>query len=300
MNRHQLQTDRRTPVRQLESEDAPSGSVNIRRREDYGAPHVLVIGCGFLACGIGVLVSKIFLALVVFNGRREDTDFLYGYGLWDALPYAMLAFAIYGYRRSLRASKTLAVTAAAVAGCGLFALYLDLAPFFTPLPPQALCCVGPTAHVYVPILQAGPIAISWVVAAWLYRFDFRKPTFERFDSVEAPTAMAQPFKLIDKSGAVVAMGTVADEGDFYGGEMTSIPPGSSCRALFEEFESIVNDQMFSFLPDLEAKIEATGIRVVFDDGAQGEVKELQIFPTTGDVSFKLAAAPKSETIKRKM
>jgi len=98
-------------------------------------------------------------------------------------------------------------------------------------------------------------------------------------------------KLIDQSRKVVATAQVADEGAYYGGtiDLRDTPP--SLRALFEEFEEIVNGQMFAFLDDIQERIGALPLKVVFDTGQEVHVKDLQIFPSTGDVSFRLAEIP---------
>lgn len=98
-------------------------------------------------------------------------------------------------------------------------------------------------------------------------------------------------KLIDSSRAVVATAQVADEGAHYGGtiDLGNTPP--NLRALFEEFEEIVNGQMFAFLDDIQERIEALSLSVVFDTGHELRIKDLQVFPSAGDLSFKLVGAP---------
>jgi hypothetical protein len=98
----------------------------------------------------------------------------------------------------------------------------------------------------------------------------------------------QTVKLIDPSGKVVATAQVADEGAFYGGtiDLRETPP--NLRALFEAFEEIVNGQMFALLDDIQERIGALSLKAVFDSGQEAYVKDLQVFPSTGDVSFKLA------------
>jgi hypothetical protein len=98
----------------------------------------------------------------------------------------------------------------------------------------------------------------------------------------------QPVKLIDASGALVAVAEVADEGGYYGGtiDLRATPP--EIRALFEEFDECVNGQMFSFLDSIEDKIAALDIRAVLENGCEVRVKDLQVHPSTGDVTFKLA------------
>lgn len=94
--------------------------------------------------------------------------------------------------------------------------------------------------------------------------------------------------LIDRSNAVIGKARVADEGDHFGGviDLGQTPPGA--RALFEEFEEIVNGQMLSFLDEVQDKIAQLRIRAVFEDGAETPVNDLQVYPGTGDVSFRLA------------
>ena len=95
-------------------------------------------------------------------------------------------------------------------------------------------------------------------------------------------------KLIDPSRKVVATAQVADEGGYYGGtiDLRDTPPG--LRALFEEFEEIVNGQMFAFLDDIQQRIGTLRLKALFDTRQEACVKDLQVFPSTGDVSFKLA------------
>ena len=64
-------------------------------------------------------------------------------------------------------------------------------------------------------------------------------------------------------------------------------------ALFEEFEEVVTGQMFVFLDELQEKIGAWDIKAVFDDGPAIDIQDLQVFPGTGDVSFRLASVPVS-------
>lgn len=96
-------------------------------------------------------------------------------------------------------------------------------------------------------------------------------------------------RLVDPTGTVLATARVADEGGYYGGtiDLHGTPP--ELRALFDEFEEVVNGQMFAFLDDVQARIAAHPVRAVFEDGCEVPVKDLQVFPGTGDVSFRPAA-----------
>jgi hypothetical protein len=102
--------------------------------------------------------------------------------------------------------------------------------------------------------------------------------------------MTHRMTLIGASGNVLASAQVADEGAHFGGtiDLGSTPP--ALRALFDEFEEAVNDQMFACADEIQVKIGFYGIRARFDDGLEAEVKDLQVFPSTGDVSFKLVGS----------
>jgi hypothetical protein len=98
----------------------------------------------------------------------------------------------------------------------------------------------------------------------------------------------QTVKLIDGSGRVVAVARVAKDGEGYRGtiDLGQMPVGM--RAVFAEFEDIVSNQMFSFLDEIQAKKSAIPINVVFDNGGEAYICDLQVYPSTGDVSFKVA------------
>jgi hypothetical protein len=102
-------------------------------------------------------------------------------------------------------------------------------------------------------------------------------------------------QLLDPSGTVLANAQVADEGAYFGGTIDLRGTPAPLRALFKEFEEIVNGQMFVFLDEIQEKIGSLPIRAVFDDGAEVFVKDLQVFPSTGDVSFRLASVPIQST-----
>lgn len=102
--------------------------------------------------------------------------------------------------------------------------------------------------------------------------------------------MTQDVRLIDRSLGVLAVAQVADEDGSFGGTIDLRSTPAELRALFEEFEAIVNGQMFVFLDEIQEKIGALPIRARFDDGSEAEIKDLQVFPSTGDISFRLAGA----------
>jgi uncharacterized protein YlaN (UPF0358 family) len=99
----------------------------------------------------------------------------------------------------------------------------------------------------------------------------------------------RPIQLIDASRNVLAVAHVAQEGDRYEGTIELERMPAPLCALFEEFEEVVNGQMFSFLDEIQGKIASLSIKAVLDgNGREVPVRDLQVFPSTGDVSFKLA------------
>jgi hypothetical protein len=98
----------------------------------------------------------------------------------------------------------------------------------------------------------------------------------------------QTLCLIDPNRAVVAVATVADTGEHFSGtiDLSATPP--AVRAVFDEYEEIVLGQMFSFLDEVEAKVAALGLRAEREGATAVPIKDLQVYPTSGEVSFKLA------------
>jgi hypothetical protein len=97
---------------------------------------------------------------------------------------------------------------------------------------------------------------------------------------------AETVKIIDPCRDVVATAQVIRQGNRFVGvvDLDSTPPG--LREQFEEYEGIVNGQEFSLLDQIEEQIEAVGLTVVFEDGSVTAVEDLQVYPSTGRVSFK--------------
>ena len=99
--------------------------------------------------------------------------------------------------------------------------------------------------------------------------------------------MIHEVTLIDGSGTTLAVARVSEhDGGFRGTiDLNGTPP--ELRAVFEEFEEIVNGQMFSVLDEIEEKLNALPIRAILDGDSPREVGDLQVYPGTGDVSFRL-------------
>ena len=99
---------------------------------------------------------------------------------------------------------------------------------------------------------------------------------------------AQTIKLIDSSKNVLAIADVAEEGDHFGGSINLEKMPTNLRAVFVELEQIVNGQMFSFLDEIQQKIDDLPIKIVLEGGEDLRYTDLQIYPSSGMISFKLA------------
>jgi hypothetical protein len=96
----------------------------------------------------------------------------------------------------------------------------------------------------------------------------------------------RPIYLIDQNAAQVAALDVQFRDDHFEGTISLDATPPQLRELFEQFEEIVENQLFSLLDDIEEKIAAIALRVVFEDGEEADVADLQVFPSTNAVSFK--------------
>jgi hypothetical protein len=96
----------------------------------------------------------------------------------------------------------------------------------------------------------------------------------------------QSVSLIDKTGAKVATLEVAPDRDCYRGTICLDVTPPELQQLFAEFEECVEGQMFAHADEVEAKIAAIPLRVVFPNSDEAEVVELQVYPSTKRVSFK--------------
>ena len=95
-------------------------------------------------------------------------------------------------------------------------------------------------------------------------------------------------QIIDSQGKVVATGDVVSEGPHFRGTIALDRMPESMRGTFEEFETAVNDQMFSLLDEIDERIAAFGLRVRFEDGPELPVEDLQMFPSARTISFRVA------------
>jgi hypothetical protein len=99
--------------------------------------------------------------------------------------------------------------------------------------------------------------------------------------------ISQLVTLIDQGRQVVAMAQVAEQDGSFVGRINLSPMPVQLRRLFEEYEEIVNTQMFSLLDEIEEQIETLHLKVVFEDGHEAALADVQIYPSTNKVSFQV-------------
>jgi hypothetical protein len=96
----------------------------------------------------------------------------------------------------------------------------------------------------------------------------------------------RPLYLTDTSAARLATLAVSPVGDLFEGTIQTDHLPDDLRQLFAEFEEVVEGQMFSLLDQVEDRIRTARLRVVWEGGADTPVSDLQVFPSTGAVSFR--------------
>jgi hypothetical protein len=98
-------------------------------------------------------------------------------------------------------------------------------------------------------------------------------------------------KMIDQCRNVVATARVAERDGYFAGLIDLSLAPANLRQKFEEYEEIVNSQMFSLLDEIEEQIGALPLKVVFEEGAEFFVADLQLYPGKGRISFKILKEP---------
>jgi hypothetical protein len=102
-----------------------------------------------------------------------------------------------------------------------------------------------------------------------------------------------PIYLFDQDNRRVAVLSVSFTGTHYEGTISLDRTPPEFRKLFGEFEEVVEGQMFGLLDAIEEKIGVIPFKVSFDNGTEAYVEDLQVFPSTGAVSFKTRQPVKS-------
>ena len=97
----------------------------------------------------------------------------------------------------------------------------------------------------------------------------------------------QQVTIIDQKREVVATAQVTEQDGTFTGRIDLSPMSVPQRRQFEIYEEIVSQQMFSLLDEIEEKIGAMRLQVVWADGHVAPLADLQIYPSTKKVSFKV-------------
>lgn len=96
----------------------------------------------------------------------------------------------------------------------------------------------------------------------------------------------QHVTIIDEERHVVATAQVAEQDGTFTGRIDLSLMSAPLQQQFEGYEEIVNNQMFSLLDEIEEKIGNILLKVVFADGDEANLADVQIYPSTKKVSFK--------------
>ena len=96
----------------------------------------------------------------------------------------------------------------------------------------------------------------------------------------------RPLYLTDASSARLAALDVSVTDDHFEGTANLDQLPDDVRGLFAEFEDVVEGQVFSLLDSVELRIRSAGLRLDWGNGASSPVEDLQIFPSTGAISFR--------------
>src|SRR6266404_2588019 len=98
---------------------------------------------------------------------------------------------------------------------------------------------------------------------------------------------SQPLYLVDPSSARIAGLNVMRIGDLCTGtiDLEETPP--QLKRLFQEFEEMVEGQVFNLADEIEDMIGMTPLMVVFANNTEAQIEDLQVYPSTKRVSFKI-------------
>jgi hypothetical protein len=94
-------------------------------------------------------------------------------------------------------------------------------------------------------------------------------------------------EIVDSMQNVVAIAEVEDLGEYYAGSVNLDRMPKYLLSKFEEYEDLVNQQIFSLLDNIEEEIQLDSFTVIFDDDKKFDVDNLQIVPSSSWISFKV-------------
>jgi hypothetical protein len=94
-------------------------------------------------------------------------------------------------------------------------------------------------------------------------------------------------KIVDLTQNIVAIAEVQSQGNYYSGSVNVDRMPQPLLSQFEEYESLINDQVFSLLDQIEEKIDVNSFAVIFDENTKCYIEDLQILPSSRMISFKV-------------
>ncbi len=96
----------------------------------------------------------------------------------------------------------------------------------------------------------------------------------------------RPLSLVQPTAGKIVSFDVALSDALYRGTASLDHTPPTIRRLFECFEEYVNGQVFPLADEVEEEIDALGLRIAFADGSESPAEDLQVYPSTGRVSFR--------------
>jgi hypothetical protein len=96
----------------------------------------------------------------------------------------------------------------------------------------------------------------------------------------------RPIYLTNASSDRLASLNVSIVGDHFEGTIDLKQLPDQLRQLFAEFEDVVESQMISLLDPVEERVRAAQLRLAWEGGESTPVDDLQVYPSTGAVSFR--------------
>jgi hypothetical protein len=109
--------------------------------------------------------------------------------------------------------------------------------------------------------------------------------------------MINTIVLTDAHSNRLATMDVDDRSGYNSGSIHLDEMPNALLQAFEQYEEIVNNQMFGLLDQAEAKIFRYDLKIVFDDGREALIDELQVFPGNRRVSFRVTAPTRGPAIR---
>jgi hypothetical protein len=101
-------------------------------------------------------------------------------------------------------------------------------------------------------------------------------------------------QLINSQRNIIATGRVTEQNEHFAGDVDLSRMPADMRRTFEEYEEIVNGQMFGLLDEIEDRINLLSLRVVFNEACEAMIEDVQIYPSMSKVSFRVLARQEIE------